>query len=97
MLEINTLLTLKWGTFQLIATESICAKGLASNSECFKFNAERMVRKSSAPGREEKRFVACPKARTNGRNPLQAGGVVIWRLRRRRWSWVCCRCEVVVG
>lgn len=96
-MEINTLLTLKWVTFRLVAMESIHAKGLTSNSECFKPNVERTVRKSSAPGGEEKRFVACPKARINGRNPLQAGGIVIWRLRRRRWSWVCCGCEVTVG
>lgn len=39
--------------------------------------------------REAKHLWQCPEARTNDRNVLQAGGFVIWSLRRRE-SWACC-------
>lgn len=39
--------------------------------------------------REAKHLWQCPKARTNDRNVLQAGGFGIWRLRRRQ-SLACC-------
>lgn len=52
--------------------------------------------------REAKHLWQCPEARTNDRNVLQAGGFVIWSLRRRQ-SWACCAhpaedgCKVSVG